>query len=202
MDRNIIPHNFVITTQEMRLTSSPNTSVRSVFPHCIWLTGLSGSGKSTIADTTNSFMFIRGYKSVVLDGDMLRNGVCSDLKFSKDSRLENIRRAAHIAKMFVDTGHIVFASFITPEEEHQQLVREILKEDVSICHVSTPIEVCEERDPKGLYKKARAGIIPEFTGVSAHYHTPVDPELNIDSSSTLLYKTNENLFKYLCDRSL
>lgn len=184
---DITQHAMTISKEDYRrgaYSDSLNADLPAIEPQCIWLSGLSGAGKSTIADVVNSNLFGLGYKSVVLDGDHLRSGLCHDLRFSAEDRFENIRRVAHVAKLFVDTGHIVFAAFITPSHTQQRLVTDVLGNEVSLVHVSTPIHVCEQRDVKGLYKKARAGDLQNFTGTSntSSYDIPLSPSLVLDTS--------------------
>ncbi len=148
----------------------------------IWLTGLSGSGKSTVAVAAEAELVNRGHLAYVLDGDNVRHGLNKNLGFSPEDRTENIRRIGEVAKLFTDSGVIVFTSFISPYRSDRDEVRALFDDgDFLEVHVSTDIETCEERDPKGLYKKARAGEIPEFTGVSAPYEAPEKPELVLDT---------------------
>ena len=146
----------------------------------IWFTGLSGSGKSTIARRFEQVVLERGRFAYALDGDNVRFGLNKDLGFSAEDRTENIRRISEVAKLFADAGTITTTSFISPYRAGRDFCREILPEGTFIeVHVATPLEVCEARDPKGLYKKARAGIIPNFTGISAPYEAPVQPEIHL-----------------------
>ncbi|MBX9694979.1 MAG: adenylyl-sulfate kinase [Cyanobacteria bacterium] len=149
----------------------------------LWLTGLSGAGKSTLAKSVERQLFNQGYKVVVLDGDNLRTGLCADLGFSKEDRSENIRRFAHVAKLFLDSGFIVLVAVISPYEEDRQKAKEIIGEaDFNEIFVFCPLEVCQERDPKGLYKKVKTGQISNLTGLSSPYQPPSNPSLRIDSS--------------------
>ena len=149
-------------------------------PCVIWLTGLSGSGKSTIANALEQALFLEGYHSYLLDGDNVRHGLNKDLGFSDEARVENIRRIGEVARLFVDAGVIVITAFISPFRADRRLVRELLdaKEFIEV-FVDTPIEVCEQRDPKGLYRKARAGEIKNFTGIDAPYEPPQSAELTL-----------------------
>ena len=144
-------------------------------------TGLSGSGKSTIANVVEKELNREGYKTYLLDGDNIRLGLNKDLTFSADDRRENLRRIAEVSKLFVDSGTIVLAAFISPLQEDREMMKEILGNDFMVVYVNTPLEVCEQRDVKGLYKKARAGDIPNFTGISAPYEEPVDPEISVNT---------------------
>lgn len=149
-------------------------------PMIIWFTGLSGSGKSTLANGLEKELFKRGLKTYLLDGDNLRHGLNSDLGFSKEDREENIRRVGHVASLMVDAGLIVITAFISPYEKERAFVRNLVKENEFIeIFVDTPLQVCEQRDTKGLYKKAREGLIKDFTGVNAPYEKPKNPEVHI-----------------------
>jgi len=151
---------------------------------CLWFTGLSGSGKSTIAREVEKILFERGAHVYVLDGDNIRHGLNKDLGFSPEDRTENIRRIGEVAKLFVDAGFIVITAFISPYRKDRDAVRAIMEEgDFVEVYIKCNLEVCEQRDPKGLYKKARAGEIPEFTGISAPYEEPLQPELVIDTAT-------------------
>ncbi len=158
---------------------------------CLWFTGLSGSGKSSIARETENLLFERGVRTYVLDGDNIRHGLNSDLGFSPEDRNENIRRIGEVAKLFVDAGVIVMTAFISPYRQDRDRVRKILNEDEFIeIYVEADLETCEQRDPKGLYKKARLGEIKEFTGISAPYERPEHPELIINTSKETNVKEN------------
>lgn len=149
----------------------------------IWFTGLSGSGKTTLASALERNLFERGYLTQVLDGDNIRTGINNNLGFSPEDRIENIRRIAEIAKLLINSGVICLCAFVSPSEETRKTVRNIVGEnDFLEVFVSTPIEVCESRDVKGLYEKARAGIIKDFTGVSAPFEIPQNAILSIDTS--------------------
>ncbi len=150
---------------------------------CLWFTGLSGSGKSTIAHETEKILYERGVHTYVLDGDNIRHGLNRDLGFSPEDRTENIRRIGEVAKLFVDAGLVVMTAFISPYRRDRDRVRELLEDGRFVeIYVEADLETCEERDPKGLYKKARAGEIKEFTGISAPYEPPESPELVINTS--------------------
>lgn len=169
----------------------------------LWFTGLSGSGKSTLANAVDYALFQYGYRSYVLDGDNIRHGLNSDLSFRPADRKENIRRIGEVAKLFVDSGIIVSSAFISPFREDRELVRQMFDtgEFVEI-FVKCPIEVCENRDPKGLYKKARKGEIPEFTGISSPYETPELPEIVIETDNMTIAQSVEIIKKYLKDKKI
>ena len=151
-------------------------------PKVIWLTGLSGAGKSTIAQVLAQVLNEKGLKSYVLDGDVLRTGLNKDLGFSEQDRMENIRRTAQVAKLMVDAGIIVIAALISPYAKDRQSARELFKKDQFVeVFIDTPIEICIQRDPKGLYARAIKGEIKDFTGVNAPYERPTNPELFLNT---------------------
>ena len=154
-------------------------------PLTVWLTGLSGAGKSTIAFELERCLMARGKGAFVMDGDNVRHGLSRDLGFSPEDRSENIRRIAEVAKLFNDAGLIVITSFISPYRHDRAIAREIIgRERFVETYVCTDLQVCEARDPKGLYKKVRQGGIAEFTGITAPYEAPEDPEISIDTGNT------------------
>jgi adenylyl-sulfate kinase len=163
----------------------------------IWLTGLSGAGKSTLAMCANRILFDLGYQTYVLDGDNLRNGLNADLGFSQQSRSENIRRASEVASLLADAGAIVFAAFISPLAQDRALARTIIKHDFHEVYVCASLAACEGRDPKGLYRLARAGKIDNFTGVSAPYEPPVAPSLSIDTTSEPVMQSAQMLADFV-----
>lgn len=164
----------------------------------IWFTGLSGSGKSTLAHAVEKRLFENGNLCYVLDGDNIRHGLNKNLGFSPEDREENIRRIGEVAKLFADAGVVTMTAFISPYRGDRQKARELLKSGEFIeVYVKVPIEVAEERDPKGLYKKARAGEIKEFTGISAPYEEPENPELVIDTSELTLEQSADKVINYL-----
>ncbi|RPF77265.1 MAG: adenylyl-sulfate kinase [Synechococcus sp. TMED155] len=153
----------------------------------LWFTGLSGSGKSTLANAVNAVLFERGLATYVLDGDNIRHGLCKDLGFSDADREENIRRIGEVAKLFVDAGVITLTAFVSPFRADRDKARALVADgDFIEVHCAADLAVCEERDPKGLYAKARAGVIKEFTGISSPYEAPDAPELKVDTGSQSL----------------
>jgi adenylylsulfate kinase len=164
----------------------------------VWLTGLSGSGKSTIAVAAERVLIERGRLSYVLDGDNVRHGLNKNLGFSPGDRSENIRRIGEVAKLFADAGVVVFASFISPYRADRDAVRALMAPgDFVEVYVDASVETCEARDVKGLYKKARAGEIPEFTGVSAPYEAPERPEIVLDTNRQSVGESVEQVVRYL-----
>lgn len=176
MDKNVIWHEPTVT----RDRRAKNNGHRSVI---LWFTGLSGAGKSTIAHALEEQLYQLGANTYVLDGDNVRHGLCGDLGFSDADRNENIRRIGELAKLFIDAGVIALTAFISPFQADRQQARELVPDgDFIEIHVKCPLEVCETRDPKGLYKKARAGLIKGYTGISSPYEIPENPEIVIDTS--------------------
>lgn len=164
----------------------------------IWFTGLSGSGKSTLAHRIEELLFERGHLCFILDGDNIRHGLNKNLGFSPEDREENIRRIGEVSKLFTDAGLITMTAFISPYRADRDKARSLLeKEDFIEVYVKVPLEVAEERDPKGLYKKARAGEIKEFTGISAPYEEPLSPELVIDTSEHNLEESSLIVIDFL-----
>lgn len=164
----------------------------------LWFTGLSGSGKSTVAVALERELHRRGRLCRILDGDNIRTGINANLGFSEADRKENIRRIAEVSKLFVDTGIITIAAFISPTEEMRQMAAEIIgRNDFKEIYISTPLEECERRDVKGLYAKARLGEIKNFTGISAPFEAPVAPALSLDTSRLTLQESIAALLKLL-----
>jgi len=167
----------------------------------IWFTGLSGSGKTTLASNLEKELFFRRFFCQVLDGDNIRTGINNNLGFSEDDRMENIRRISEVSKLLVNTGMITICSFISPTDEIRNLARNIIgKDDFIEIFLNPPLEVCEERDVKGLYKKARAGEIKDFTGISSPFEAPINPDLEIDTSTTSIKDSVEMIFNTIIDR--
>ena len=167
-------------------------------PRVLWLTGLSGSGKSTIANLLEQKLVAQHKHTYLLDGDNIRHGLCGDLGFSDKDRVENIRRISEVAKLFVDSGTLVITAFISPFKADRNYCREILapQEFIEI-HVDTPLEVCEARDPKGLYKKARSGDILHFTGIDSEYQAPEAPEITLSYQDESPVETAQRLYDLL-----
>jgi len=164
----------------------------------VWLTGLSGSGKSTIAVDLEKRLCERGVRSYILDGDNIRHGLNKNLGFSPDDRTENIRRIGEVAKLFTDAGTVTLTAFISPYRADRDQVRGLMKAgDFIEVYVDCPVDVCEQRDVKGLYKKARAGEIKEFTGISAPYEAPNSPELTIKTSQQSVEQSAKQILAHL-----
>jgi adenylylsulfate kinase len=162
-----------------------------------WFTGLSGSGKSTIAHLLEARLHEQGVRTYVFDGDNVRHGLCGDLSFSPEGRSENLRRIGEMTKLFLDAGIVCLTAFISPMKEDREKVRTIVgSEDFVEVFVKCPLEVCEARDVKGLYKMAREGKIKNYTGVSAPYEEPEDPDLVVDTSRCTIAECVDTIFEY------
>ena len=169
--------------------------------HVFWLTGLSGSGKSTLAIAAESELFLKGFKVQLLDGDNIRMGISSNLRFTAEDRAENIRRIAEVAHLFKEAGFVVICSFITPSETNRTLAKKIIGEDdLSIIYIKADLQTCEERDVKGLYKKARSGEIKNFTGIDAPFDIPYKPSLEVNTHSMTLQESLDEFLKFAIPR--
>ena len=167
----------------------------------IWFTGLSGAGKSTVANALDKMLFEHNKHTYLLDGDNVRHGLNRDLGFSDADRIENIRRIGEVGKLFVDAGLIVLSAFISPFRSDRQMVRTLFQAGEFIeVHINTSLDVCEARDPKGLYKKARAGVIKNFTGIDSDYEEPSEAELVIDAGALDAEKCASTIYGYLLER--
>ncbi|MGR5178256.1 adenylyl-sulfate kinase [Vibrio parahaemolyticus] len=172
-DDNVIWHQHNVTKAE-------RAQLKSQQPVVLWFTGLSGAGKSTVAGALETELVNQGYHTYLLDGDNVRHGLCRDLGFSQQDRRENIRRVGELTKLMADAGLIVLSAFISPHRAERALVRELLPQGEFLeVFVDASLAVCESRDPKGLYKKARAGEIPNFTGIDSEYEQPEKPEIHL-----------------------
>lgn len=169
----------------------------------LWFTGLSGSGKSTIANAVSNELYRQGINEYVLDGDNIRHGLNGDLGFSEYDRTENIRRIGEVAKLFVDSGKVITTAFISPFSSDREQVRALFEEGEFIeVFVSCPLEECERRDPKQLYKKARRGEIKNFTGIDSPYEPPTSPEITIQTDLLTVEEAVEKVFEYLRNKNI
>mgnify|MGYP003682176019 FL=1 len=184
--------------QSMDVTKESRAQQKSQRPRLVWFTGLSGSGKSSIANILEKKLQAMGRHTITLDGDNIRHGLNRDLGFTKADRVENIRRVGETSKLMVDAGLICISSFISPFESERQMVRSLMDEGEFIeVFVDTPLEVCEQRDVKGLYAKARAGELPNFTGISSPFENPKNPEVRIDTTQISAEEAADQIIDYL-----
>ncbi|HAS62131.1 MAG TPA: adenylyl-sulfate kinase [Vibrio sp.] len=185
-DENVIWHQHSVNKES-------RAKLKQQKPVVLWFTGLSGAGKSTIAGALENQLAELGYHTYLLDGDNVRHGLCSDLGFSDQDRRENIRRIGELAKLMADAGLIVLSAFISPHRAERQLVRDLLPEGEFLeVFVNASLDVCEQRDPKGLYKKARAGQIANFTGIDSEYQAPLEPEIDLPAGELPIEALVEN----------
>ena len=175
MINNIHKHNFEITRNFKEDFLKSKGSI-------LWLSGLSGSGKSTIANELEKLFFKNKFFSTIIDGDTVRSGLCSNLGFSQEDRKENLRRVAEVAKLFTENGIVTICCFISPLSSQREMIKGICGDDFKLIYIKTDLKACEERDPKGLYKKARNGEIKNFTGIDSPYEVPNTPDLVLDSA--------------------
>ena len=191
MKENIITHNYQITISDRRKVNNQNSFL-------MWFTGLSGSGKSTIANVVEQRLQEQGIKTYTLDGDNIRKGINNDLSFSPEDRTENIRRIAEVAYLMVDAGLVVLAAFVSPYKKDRDNIKKIVK-DVNFVevYINTSVEECERRDVKGLYKKARAGEIKNMTGISAPYEAPENPDIEINTEKESIEQAVEKILEHI-----
>ncbi|VAV83003.1 Adenylylsulfate kinase [hydrothermal vent metagenome] len=191
MKNNIIPQTYQISVKERRKANNHNSFL-------LWFTGLSGSGKSTIANAVEYELHKQGIKTYTLDGDNVRKGLNNDLTFSPEDRAENIRRIAETANLMIDAGIVVLAAFVSPYKKDRENIKNIVK-DVNFVevYVNTSVEECERRDVKGLYKKARAGEIKNMTGISAPYEAPDNPDIEIHTEAITVVNAAKKIIDYI-----
>lgn len=194
MSSNITKHDYHISRKERNRQNDHNSFV-------IWFTGLSGSGKSTVANQLEKELFRSGIRTYSLDGDNVRSGLNKGLTFSLEDRKENNRRIAEVAKLFMDAGMVTITAFISPLIEDREEAKKVIGQDNFIeIFVNTPLEICEERDVKGLYKKARAGEIKNFTGISSPYEAPEAPAIEIRTEEETVEESVERIIKVLMEK--
>ncbi len=191
MQENVIPHDFLVSKEDREVLLKQKGLL-------LWFTGLSGSGKSTIANAVEKFLFDKGFKTYALDGDNVRKGINNNLTFSPDDRKENIRRIAEVANLMLDAGLVVTASFVSPYKIDRENIKNIVGNNTFVeIFVNTPLEECERRDVKGLYAKARRGEILNFTGINAPYEAPDNPDIEIDTTVTSIMDSVELVFNLI-----
>ena len=187
-----------IKWHDHKVSHEQRVELKQQKPCILWFTGLSGAGKSTLANAVDYELYRRGQHTYVLDGDNVRHGLNQDLGFTDEDRIENIRRIGEASKLFLDAGLIVLSAFISPFQADRSMVRSLVKEgDFLEVFVSTPLTVCEDRDPKGLYKKARSGEIKHFTGIDSPYEAPENPEIAVDTSKYSIPEATAKVIEYL-----
>lgn len=195
-NQNLIWHPTVVSKLDRHRLNNHKSCV-------IWFTGFSGSGKSTIANELDAQLYLLGIRSYLLDGDNVRHGLNKDLGFSSEDRHENIRRIGEVAKLFVLSGQIVMTAFISPFKQDREQIRNLFEEGEFIeVFINCPFEICEHRDPKGLYKKARNGEIQDFTGIDSPYEPPNNPELIINTDQFTVKEAVEVILEYLRGRGI
>lgn len=200
----IEPHeNENVVWHRHQVNKASRARQKSQQPAVLWFTGLSGAGKSTIAGALEERLAELGYHTYLLDGDNVRHGLCRDLGFSPEDRRENIRRIGEVAKLMADAGLIVLTAFISPHRHERQLVRDMLPQGEFLeVFVDTPLTECEKRDPKGLYKKARAGEIKQFTGIDSEYQAPESPEIHLPAGDASIAELVELCLESLKERQI
>ncbi|MES2980019.1 MAG: adenylyl-sulfate kinase [Pseudomonadota bacterium] len=197
-DNSLSPHLF---WQELAVDKPQRAARLKQKPMAIWFTGLSGAGKSTVANAVESVLHARGYATYLLDGDNVRHGLCRDLGFADSDRAENVRRVGESARLMVDAGLVVLASFISPSLRERNAVRARFEAgEFFEIYISTPLDICEKRDPKGLYRLARRGELKLFTGISSLYEPPVQPDLQLDTSQLCLADCVEQVVTFIAQR--
>lgn len=195
-DMNIVWHNATVNRARREQLNGHRGAV-------VWFTGLSGSGKSTIAHSVEEQLFQRGCHTYTFDGDNVRHGLCSDLGFSEDDRHENIRRISEMTRLFLDAGVIALTAFISPTRQDREKVRRLIgKQDFLEVYCECPLEVCEQRDVKGMYRRARAGEIKNFTGISAPYETPDHPDLVLQTGSHSIADSVNQVIDFIVARGI
>ncbi len=196
VSKNIVWHDAAVTRADREAMNGHKSTI-------IWFTGLSGSGKSTLAHAVEEALHKITARTYVLDGDNVRHGLCQDLSFSDVDRVENVRRIGEVAKLFVDAGMMVLTAFISPFRSDRDAVRNLVNENDFIeVYCKCSLDVCEERDPKGLYKKARAGGIADFTGISSPYEEPLNPEVSVETDKQSLEESVEQVLSVLRERGI
>lgn len=196
MERFVIPHDHEITKDDRRVLNGHGSAI-------LWFTGLPSSGKSTLANEVEKVLIQSNKRTYILDGDNVRVGLCKDLGFSAEDREENIRRIGEVSKLFVDAGVIVLSAFVSPYRVDRDRIREIVEDGEFIeIFIDCPVEECEKRDVKGLYKKAREGIIKGFTGIDDPYEEPSNPEIVIKTNEMNIEESTEKIVNYLSEKGI
>lgn len=194
-------NNENIVWHDHHIDQAQRAQLKAQKPCVLWFTGLSGSGKSSVANAVEAMLFEKKKHTYLLDGDNVRHGLNKGLSFSEEDRIENIRRVGEVAKLFSDAGLIVLTAFISPFQKDREMVRKMTRPGEFIeVYIDTPLSVCEKRDPKGLYKKARAGEIKDFTGIDSPYEAPSAPEIHIKNDGISIEQAAESVIQYLIEK--
>ena len=192
-----------VVWHQSTITNKDRNKLLNQKPFVLWFTGLSASGKSTVANIVEQKLYQMSYNTYLLDGDNIRHGLNNDLGFNEKSRVENIRRIGEVSKLFIDSGIITLTAFISPFKSDRQLVRELFGNGQFLeVFIDSSLEVCEKRDPKGMYVKARAGEIKNFTGISSPYEAPLNPEIHVINNSITLDEASDKIIDYLLEKKL
>ena len=192
-----------ITEHATKIGKKDRAKANSQKPCVLWFTGLSGSGKSTIADAIEQALYKYQKRTILLDGDNVRKGLNKDLGFTDEDRVENIRRIAEVSKLMLEAGLLTIVSFISPFREERKMARSLFEEDEFIeIYIDTPIEICEQRDPKGLYKMARAGKLKNFTGIDSDYEVPQNPEITLHNGHAKIQDMADQIIQYLTEKQI
>ena len=196
MERFVIPHQHEITKEDRRRLNGHDSLI-------LWFTGLPSSGKSTLANELEKELIQRNHRTYILDGDNVRMGLCKDLGFSAEDREENIRRIGEVSKLFMDAGVLVLSAFVSPYRADRDAIRELVEEGEFVeVFVDCSVEQCEQRDVKGLYKKARDGVIKGFTGIDDPYEEPSNPEIVVDTEKHSIEECKQQILDYLIGRDV
>lgn len=196
MKENIVWHSHGVSKTQRQQLNQHKSAI-------LWFTGLSGSGKSTVADALEQALHQRGVRTYLLDGDNVRHGLCGDLGFSDQDRQENIRRVGEVAKLMADAGQITLSAFISPFRQEREMVRDLVDDGEFIeVFVDTPFEVCAQRDPKGLYAKALRGEIKNFTGIDSDYQAPQQPQIHLKTAEQSIEQSVTTIIEYLLGKGI
>jgi adenylylsulfate kinase len=190
-----------VVWHDATISNNNRNKLLNQIPFILWFTGLSASGKSTLANIVEKKLFQLNYKTYLLDGDNVRHGLNKDLGFNEESRIENIRRIGEVAKLFLDSGIIVLTAFISPFKSDRDLARSLVEKEQFIeVFIDASLETCEKRDPKGMYVKARSGEISNFTGISSPYEPPENPEIHVINNKITLDDASDQIIEYLIEK--
>jgi len=203
LEKSNVDKSSDVVWHQQSVTTEQKSELKGHQAVLLWYTGLSGSGKSTVANAVEQKLLARGCHSYLLDGDNVRHGLNNDLEFTDEDRVENIRRISEVAKLFVDAGLLVSTAFISPFQKDRDQARALMKDALFLeVFIDTPLAVCESRDPKGLYKKARAGEIANFTGISSAYEAPKNAEIHVETDSLSIEQCADLIIAALIEKQI